>query len=184
MEFKELLARLAAFFTTWNTKYVPANQVNRLKIELIGAEVYYVFNGQILCSIKIFNNKQIQQTLRINPGGAEQEILLSILKTTRGFTTDPRLARVDDFAERKEIIILLLRLYHSLEAELMTCYPGTRQILNGGDFAAVDRQQSIADLEQFRRYLYNHVRIQEVPTRRIERQEVYTLTKWRSLSLN
>lgn len=93
MEFKELLARLAAFFTTWNVKYVPANQVNRLQIQLIGTEVHYLFNGQILCSIEILENPKIKQTLRINPGAVEQQILISILGTTRSLVVDSRLKR-------------------------------------------------------------------------------------------
>lgn len=180
MEFKELLARLAAFFTTWNVKYVPANQVNRLQIQLIGTEIHYLFNGQILCSIEILENPKIKQTLRINPGAAEQQILISILGTTRSLVVDSRLKKVQNVAERQEIVILLLRLYHSLEKELVACYPSSKKELDREFFLnrfadTAEAAQYGVEVEKFRKYLYDRVRVQEEPAVWIERREKYIL---------
>ncbi|WP_224757984.1 hypothetical protein [Limosilactobacillus oris] len=53
MEYRELLARLAEFFNTWNRRHVPAGQVNRLQIKMHEQTINYVFNGQVLCTIEV-----------------------------------------------------------------------------------------------------------------------------------
>jgi hypothetical protein len=62
MEFKELLARLAAFFTTWNVKYVPANQVNRLQIQLIGTEVHYFLMGKYCAQLRFWKIQKLNKS--------------------------------------------------------------------------------------------------------------------------
>lgn len=125
-------------------------------------------------------NPKIKQILRINPGAAEQQILLSILGTTRSLVVDPRIKKVQNVAERQEIVILLLRLYHSLEKELVACYPSTRKKLNRDFFLnrfadTAEAAQYGIEVEKFRKYLYDRVRVQEEPVAWIERREKYIL---------
>lgn len=176
MEYKGLLARLAEFFTEWNKRHAPANRVNCLRIEMTDHKINYVFNGQILCQISIDKARQMEE-LDSNPIIAERQLLLSILETTSNLATSAQLKAVKDLKERAEIIILLLRLYHALEEDVVSRYPEVRETFNRKYFQRIgDPQKRHALMEQvedFRDELLATIQGDEVPVSRIEHREQY-----------
>lgn len=176
MEYKGLLARLAEFFTEWNKRHAPANRVNCLRIEMTDHKINYVFNGQILCQISIDKARQMEE-LDSNPIIAERQLLLSILETTSDLATSAQLKAVKDLKERAEIITLLLRLYHSLEEDVVSLYPEVRETFNRKYFQRISdhkrRQALMGMVEDFRDELLATIRGDEVPVSRIEHREQY-----------
>lgn len=79
MEYRELLARLAEFFNTWNRRHVPAGQVNRLQIKMHEQTINYIFNGQVLCTIEVVADQNYVVVANINPPW-QKRLLLSIWK--------------------------------------------------------------------------------------------------------
>lgn len=155
MEYRELLARLAEFFSAWNRRHVPAGQVNRLQIKMYDQTIDYVFNGQILCTIEIIADRDLRESLNVNPPLAEKRLLLNILETTSDLATSPDLEKIRDVQEREEVIILLLRLYHDLETDIIKSFPNVRVLFNREYFHKNGRGLStriklMEAIEQFR----------------------------------
>lgn len=175
MEYKELLARLAEFFTKWNKKHAPANRVNCLRIKMTDRKINYVFNGQILCQIDIYSAQKMQAVLGSNDDLVEKRFLLSILETTSSLATNPQLRTVNNLKERAEIITLLLRLYHALEEDIAGLYPEVRATFNRKYFQQINNQERrralMEQVEDFRDDLLATIKGDEVPVRRIERRE-------------
>lgn len=178
MEYKELLNRLVMFFSKWNQKYTSTDQINRLRIEIAGQRIKYVFNGQPLCRIEIENKQLLEHKYGNNLVAAERELLVSILQTTSDLATSDQLKEVADLAERREIIVLLLRLYHDLEEEVSCSFPEMRELFNHRYFqqatAGKKRQAELLTMvDLFRTDLLRIVRGDEIPIRRIERRILY-----------
>lgn len=178
MEYKELLNRLVIFFSKWNQKYTSTGQINRLRIEIAGQRIKYVFNGQPLCQIEIENKQLLQHEYGNNLAAAERGLLVSILQTTSDLATSNQLKEVTDLAERREIIVLLLRIYHDLEEEVSCSFPEVRELFNHRYFqqSATDEKRQaklLATIELFRTDLLRTIRGDEIPIRRIERRILY-----------
>lgn len=155
MEYRELLARLAGFFNRWNRHHVPAGQVNRLQIKMHDQTINYVFNGQILCTIEVVADQELRNSLNINPLLAEKRLLLSILETTSNLAASPDLAKISDVREREEVVVLLLRLYHALETDIIKSFPDVRALFNRKYFrkhgrTSPERIKLMASIERFR----------------------------------
>lgn len=177
MEHKELLTRLAEFFTEWNRKHAPTNRVNRLRIEMTNRKLNYVFNGQILCQIDIYSAQKIRKVLGDNGKLAQKQLLLSILETTSNLATNPELETVSNSKERAEIITLLLRLYHALEEDVFDLYPEIRVTFNQKYFYQIndhEKQQALMEkIEDFQHDLLTAIKGDEIPVGRIERRVRY-----------
>lgn len=177
MEYKELRARLAQFFNKWNEKHAPAGRVNRLRIQMTDHRINYVFNNQVLCRLDIYSDQESQQILGEEIEEAEKKLLLSILETTSNLATSSQLRTVNDPAERAEIIVLLLRLYHGLEEDVICSFPEVRATFNRKYFQRIKDQRQrtalMARLEDLRTALLTEIRGDEVPISRIERRINY-----------
>lgn len=155
MEYRELLTRLAEFFNAWNRRHVPAGQVNRLQIKMHDQTINYVFNGQVLCTIEVVADQELRNSLNISPLLAEWRLLLSILETTSSLATSPDLEKITDRHEREEVVVLLLRLYHVLETDIVKSFPEVRALFNRKYFrkkgrTAAERIRLMESIEQFR----------------------------------
>lgn len=130
MECRELLAWLKEFFNAWNQRHAPADQVTHLQVEMYGQTIGYVFNGRLLCTIRITADQAFKDLLAADPVRAVKQLLLNILETTGDLATSPDLYQVTDRQEREEVIVLLMRLYHDLEADVSRNYPEVRKLFN------------------------------------------------------
>lgn len=177
MEYRELRTRLAKFFKKWNAKHAPAGRVNRLQIQMTDHRIDYVFNGHVLCRLDVYSDQEGQQILGEQIAEAEKQLLISILETTSSLATSPQVRTVSDQAERTEIIVLILRLYHGLEEEVVSSFPEVRRMFNRKYFQRISNQAKrtalMAKMEDFREDLLDMIAGDEVPVKRVERRITY-----------